>query len=104
MTASCSSRSRNSLRCAAGASSNTADFSIRSIGPAVARPGPDRRLCRQRAQRHAGSLSHRITGLLQILTSSFRDGPKDQSSDVQMRVGVISGFRVHRCAAPRNDA
>jgi hypothetical protein len=46
------------------------------------------------------SLSHRITGLLipEILTPSFRDGPKDQTSDVQVHIGKSqdSGFTAAR--------
>ncbi len=37
-----------------------------------------------------------------LFHASFRDGPKDQTSDAQLRIEE-SGFRVHRCAMPRND-
>jgi hypothetical protein len=41
------------------------------------------------------------------LSPSFRDGPKDQTSDAQLRIGESRcnqpRFRVRRSATPRND-
>ena len=37
-----------------------------------------------------------------IFPSSFRDGPKDQTSDAQLRIGNLR-FRVRCFASPRND-
>jgi hypothetical protein len=34
---------------------------------------------------------------------SFRAGPKDQTSDAQLRIGETREFRVRCCASPWND-
>jgi hypothetical protein len=42
-------------------------------------------------------------GAFQILSTSFRDGPKDQTSDAQLRIGESRDSGFDADASPRND-